>query len=190
MLKILTIPAVILVALVIGGSLLLNYWSSDRFDKVFNRQMFKRGALEIHTTHFAEALSFDTHCVRVESRAPSSATLQHVFESCGDLAEDFSSKDLYFLGDQKAYLIYENQFAVTVNSGKTWSVWDGWNVELCEQKKLMCFPNPKKLRILQDGMGSMEINAANRPGTPDWQGTFLLETEDFGQSWRLVSESK
>jgi hypothetical protein len=190
MLKILIIPTVILVALVIGGSLLLRYWSSDRFDKVFNRQMFKRGLLEIHTMHLAKALSFDTRCVRVESRVPSSMMFQHVFESCGDLWEDFSSNDLHFLGEQKAYLTYGWYFAVTVNSGKSWSVWDGWNGELCEQKKMLCFPDSKTVRIRQDGTGSMEIYAGNLPGMPESSGTFLLTTRDFGQTWRLVSESK
>jgi hypothetical protein len=178
-------------AIVIVGGLYFYDLFRDRPGEVLNKQVFKHGLLEIQTIHKVEdGPTFDGQCVRVESRTPSSTTLQHVFESCGDLWEDFSSKDLHFLGDQKAYLTYGYHFAATVDAGKTWSVWDGWNVELCEQKKLMCFPNPEKLRIGQDGIGSMEVHAGNRPGTPEWSGTFLLDTRDFGQTWRLVSASK
>jgi hypothetical protein len=185
-LKALAIVVAILAVLVIGGSLVSQFVFPRA--TVLNRQVFKHKTLEVYTTHTASG--FDTQCVIFESKLPEGGWIKPFLEVCGDLFSDFSSKDLRFLEDQKAYLTYYSYFAVTANSGQTWTVHNAWDFEFCKQKKLGCSPDPAELQIGRNGSGRMVVDGWSRYPAPDWQGTFLLETRDFGQTWRLISGSK
>ncbi len=176
------LPRAILFALVFAFIVGFLRWQDGSFDQVLNHQVFKSGSFEIRTTHTFGAFSFDTQCVVFESGSPDTQKLKRFLQSCGDLADDFSGDDLHFLDGQKAYLIYRNYFATTVNAGQTWAVLDAMNPEFCK-KNLRCSPDPQTLRIDSDGAGTMKLEAWSVYPARDWHGAFSLETRDFGQTW-------
>jgi hypothetical protein len=186
-LKTLAIIAAILAVLAIGGSLVAYFLFSPAV--VLNRQVFKRKTLEVYTTHTAS--SFDTQCVTFESKLPDEGQVKPFLEVCGDLFEDFSSKEFYFVNDQIAYLTHFSYFAVTANSGKTWTVQDARNFEFCKRQQLGCFFDEATLRIEFTGFGRTHIAWWKRETNQEPElKYFVLESRDFGQSWKLVPVPK
>jgi hypothetical protein len=186
-LKALAIVVATLAVLVIGGSLV----SQFVFPRVtvLNRQVFKRKTLEVYTTHTASG--FDTQCVIFESKLPEEGWVKPFLEVCGDLFEDFSSKEFHFVNDQIAYLTHFSYFAVTTNSGKTWTVQDARNFEFCKRQQLGCFFDEAALRIDFTGFGRTHVAWWKRESNREPElKYFVLESRDFGQSWELVSGPK
>jgi len=89
-------------------------------------------------------------------------------------------ENVRFVGDKISYMFIGWKYAVTINSGETWVVWDAkkdWQDWKCCNYSLI-----KDVEINQDGNGKMYINiiSDNRNEVP------VLYTKNYGQTWSIL----
>lgn len=82
-----------------------------------------------------------------------------------------------FLNDNVAYIFMGWKYAVTIDGGRTWSVWDA-ETSLTDWKCCNYFLI-KNIELKKDGKGKMFLSNANN------ETANILETIDYGQTWFL-----
>jgi hypothetical protein len=84
-----------------------------------------------------------------------------------------------FLNDQIAYFFMSKSYAVTTDSGRSWSVWDAERDLAYRQHNL--WPSIKEVHLDAGGSGKMTL-----PPLVDQTGTIpLLRTNDYGRHWQI-----
>lgn len=88
-------------------------------------------------------------------------------------------ENIRFVDDQIAYFFMRNYYAVTTDSGRSWSIWDAQKGLSYRQHKL--WPYAKDVHIEPDGSGNMTL-----PPRVDGGGDVpALYTNDHGRHWSV-----
>jgi len=94
-----------------------------------------------------------------------------------DEAVPIPRERIRFLNDQVAYFFMSNYYAVTTDSGRTWSIWDAEKDLAYREHKLWL--SIKEVHIETDWTGKMILAPL-----PDQAGRVpLLHTNDYGRHW-------
>lgn len=90
---------------------------------------------------------------------------------------DIPQEQVRFVSDEIGYVFMAWKYAVTLDGGRTWSVWDAQNDlpnwQCCNHSLIL------DVRIGTDGLGTMKLNLIpERDG-----GSAAFQTKDYGLHW-------
>lgn len=91
---------------------------------------------------------------------------------------DIRKNQVRFVNDQIGFAFMGWMYAVTTDSGKSWSIWDG--CKKLPNNRRCTYEIIRDIEILPNGTGKMTINP-----TPKESPLPELYTEDFGRNWHL-----
>lgn len=107
---------------------------------------------------------------------------REIFTARHDDPNPIPRENLRFVNPQISYVFFRNQYAVTTDAGKTWTLWDAWDANRNMQfEKYKLYPSIEEVNIESDGRGRLRLySISNKPmNQPE------LQTADYGESWHL-----
>jgi hypothetical protein len=116
-------------------------------------------------------------CYMFESHRHDSNDWNRVIETCTDDEIAIPRDWVRFVSDQTAYIFTVDKYAITMNGGNTWVVWEAAQAEINAEHPGSWFI--KEVQVTYDGSGTLVL--ASRTNT---HLTKELHTNDFGHSWR------
>lgn len=169
------------VAFVIGLSSYFAGWISPKMsDHVIDSREVKSAEFTIRATAFSETNSLVPGAYYVFEATDHRGTSREILNFRNDDPADIRHDSIAFVDEKTAYIFFGWMYAVTLDSGKTWSIWDG-SRELPEWK--CCnYSLIKGVTLNRDGQGEMRLSAA------DGEVAGKLKTEDFGQTWAAADQ--
>lgn len=109
-----------------------------------------------------------------ESAATGSESWKEIMTVRHDDPNPIPRKQVRFVNDQVGYVFMRFKYAVTVDGGVTWSVWDA-TADLPDWRRSRA--NIEDVRLAPDGTGAMSLTSSTNQETPK------LRTEDYGRHW-------
>jgi photosystem II stability/assembly factor-like uncharacterized protein len=155
-------------------------WGPSRIGpKVNERFETNNGHLRIRVTAYAEEnVVFVAGAYYVfESSAMDSSEWRRILIFRHDDPVPIPRNQICFLDDRIAYVFMGFTYAVTLDGGKTWSLWKG-DQNLGERGDCR-YLNPKQVSVAKDGTGLMVLD----PLDQKCGSTRYLYTNDYGQHW-------
>ncbi|MGH9971107.1 MAG: hypothetical protein ACREBG_25390 [Pyrinomonadaceae bacterium] len=114
-----------------------------------------------------------------ESTAKASTAWHEIMTLRHDDRPDLPKDQIRFLNDETGYLFMEWMYAVTSDSGKTWSVWDATrDVPDWQWSKYGVI---RDVRIEPGGSGTMLLKPISDPNSK----VPTFRTHDFGRHWQV-----
>jgi hypothetical protein len=171
------IPAtIILVSLAVMAFWKLNPCSAN---KVFYSQEERSPVFQLRWQVRDPGCSLDWHPQVVFESAPAgSHEWREIFTGSTDEPHATPGTDrLRFFGERGGYVSWDNQFAVTIDGGKSWSVWDARRDYLGRKANSMFI---HETYVEPSGNGRMRLYIYYDNGTESRQ----LHTSDYGRSWQ------
>ncbi len=101
----------------------------------------------------------------------------HIMTIRQDEVVPIPRQQIRFINDRIAYIFMGWKYAVTVDGGESWSVWDaeeelpGW--KCCDSTLI------RDVAIFPDGSGMMNLNQTLKNSAEN----LILQTKDYGQHW-------
>lgn len=136
--------------------------------------------LKIRVTEYKEKQPiYLTHFFYVfESSNAASGDWQEIMSVKNDDDVPLPRDQIRILNDQIAYISMREKYAVTTDSGRTWTVWEATPQNF---SKLQSAANIRDVRINIDGNGTMQLDSlVNGQIT-----TLIVSTKDYGRRWNL-----
>ena len=88
------------------------------------------------------------------------------------------NRQIHFVNDQVAYMYMGWMYAVTIDSGLSWHIWDGNRVELFSKDRIG-YSGIQTIIIDHNGQGKMLLQLIG------FSNPVELQTDDFGVSWHV-----
>lgn len=154
-------------------------FSSDR-GKVIDRWEVSNAEFKVCVTAYRERALFTPGAFYVfQSALKDSVDLHEIMTVRTDEAIAIQRQNIRFINNQIGYFFMSRYYAVTTDSGRTWSIWDAENNLAYRQHNL--WPSIKEVHIQSDGSGKMTL-----PPLVD-QGAAVprLRTNDYGRHWNV-----
>lgn len=171
-------------ALIVGLTMcsLLLYAASQR-RKVFDKYEMANEKFRIRVTAYHEHVPFTLPGARyVFQSAPiGSENWNEILTVSVDDAIPIPRDQSSFVLDHVGYMFFSNYYMVTIDSGRTWSVWDANKDLPVEHKQYNLWPAVKKVKMRADGVGTMTLYQwiSKEDKGPD------LVTSDYGEHWTI-----
>jgi hypothetical protein len=154
-------------------------FSSDR-GKVIDRWEVSNAEFKVIVTAYRERALFTPGAFYVfQSAAKDSNGLHEVLTVRTDEPNPIPHDDIRFINNQTAYFFMSNYYAVTTDSGRTWSIWDAEKNLAYRQHNL--WPSIKEVHIESSGTGKMTLPPLVDQGAE----VPLLHTNDYGRHWSV-----
>jgi hypothetical protein len=161
---------VVVVLMYLGGLIF-----PKKSNKVIGSREVNWGQLRIRITAFSEVNSFDPGAYYVFETIDGSNNSSEIMTFRHDEPVPINDNSIRILNDGIAYVYMGWMYGVTIDSGRTWSIWDA-SKELSNWK--CCnYGLINDIRLNEDGTGEMRLS--------DSQNNIaeVLYTTDFGKTW-------
>ncbi len=111
-----------------------------------------------------------------ESAATESESWKEIMTVRHDDPVEIPREQVRFINDQVGYAFMSFKYAVTLDGGTSWSVWDA-TADLPDWRRTRA--NIEDVRLAPDGTGTMSLTSSTNQEAPK------LRTEDYGQHWTM-----
>jgi hypothetical protein len=161
----------------IAGCALFNAHTQDR-DAILEQWETQNKTFKIRVTSYRETgVNVNGAYYRFESAASGSNGWHEVVTFRHDDQPKIPADQVRFLNDHIGYLFMGWVYAVTIDGGSNWSIWNATNDlpnwQCCNYKLI------RDVQLAANGIGTMQLNAI-----PDRQGEVPeLHTNDYGRHW-------
>jgi hypothetical protein len=159
---------------------LLTSCNSKKANEVIEIWSTENSKFEVRVTSFREQDIF-----------PSLAGASYVFESRAlqedkwtrimvfnhDNAIPINKNNVVFVNENVCYVFMEWKYAVTINGGKSWEVWDGSEEFLA--KSDLRYGLIQNVHLESNGEGTMILRSNIKPR--------ILYTKDYGNNWTVAA---
>jgi hypothetical protein len=107
---------------------------------------------------------------------------REIFTAHHDDPNPIPRDNVRFVDAQIGYVFFGPKYAVTVDAGRTWQVWDAWEAKKnLPIEKYKLYPSIEEVSIDSSGHGRMRLySLMDKPiNQPE------LLTSDYGRSWQM-----
>jgi hypothetical protein len=153
----------------------------QRFDlcsgEVYFPQEYKSTSFKLRSEVRGSGCSLDWHPLVVFEAAPAeSEEWQEVMTGWTDEPNTVPSENqVRFIDERTGYLYFNDQYAVTTDEAKSWSVWQARQYFAQDKEDIFI----DKVEVQANGQGWMSLTVPSAMGFHR-----LLRTRDFGRSWQ------
>ncbi len=86
-----------------------------------------------------------------------------------------------FINSQIGYAFFGQKFAVTMDTGENWTVWDAWEAnKIMQFEQYKLYPSIEEVNIESNGYGRMRLYSISNKSVNQPE----LKTIDYGRTWK------
>jgi hypothetical protein len=164
------------ISLIICLVVSLTYGCRPRAQSILDRWQTGNSIFQIRISEYQEKhFPISKFCYVLESTHRTSADWHPIITSCTDDDMPIPRDRVHFLSDRAAYVSMMDKYAVTMNGGDSWSVWDVVQATDDRQSSQLFI---KEVHVNTNGSGTLTL-ASRSDALP----TTELSTNDFGLTW-------